>query len=105
MMKSYDESVKTNYKPNWAYIPDHPCRILIVIRLNIIKHQRPDIYKKILLANDPFKSKYKLFIKRREKVGIKQTEYPKAFSGYSQAIDDVYENLEKNLEDYYPAKK
>ena len=39
-------------------------------------------------------SKYPLFINGREKVGIKKLKNPKAFIDYSQAIDDVYENLE-----------
>ena len=30
MMKNYDQSVKINHNPNWPYIPDHPCRILII---------------------------------------------------------------------------
>ena len=50
MMKNYDESVEVNHNPNWPYIPDHPCRILIVggsrsgktnVLLNLIKHQQP----------------------------------------------------------------
>ena len=31
---------------------------------------------------------------RREKIGIKEFKNPKAFIDYSQAIDDIYENLE-----------
>ena len=30
MIKNYDESVEINHNPNWPYIPNHPCRILIV---------------------------------------------------------------------------
>ena len=30
MMKNYDESVEINHNPNRLYIPDHPCRILII---------------------------------------------------------------------------
>ena len=30
MMKNYDESIETNHNPNWSYIPDHPCTILII---------------------------------------------------------------------------
>ena len=37
----------------------------------------------------------------RERVGIKKLKNPKAFIGYSQTIDDVYENLEY----YYSTKK
>ena len=40
-------------------------------------------------------------INEREKVGIKNLKNPKTFIDYSQAIDDVYENLE----DYDPTKK
>ena len=45
MMKNYDQSVIINHKPNWPYIPDHPCRILVVVQgkanvvLNLIKYQ------------------------------------------------------------------
>ena len=54
MMRNYDESVKTNHSPNWPYILDYPCRIIIIggsgsrktnVLLNLIKHQRPDIDK------------------------------------------------------------
>ena len=54
-----------------------------------------------MYAKDPFKSKYQVLINRREKVGIKKLKNPKAFIDYSQAIDDVYEDLE----DYNPTKK
>ena len=40
-----------------------------------------------------------MLIKGREKVGIKKLKNPKAFTDYSQAIDDDYENL-----DYNPTK-
>ena len=69
--------------------------------LNLIKHQRPDIDKIYLYVKDPFESKYQLLINGREKVGIENLKNPKAFIGYSQTIDDVYENLE----DYNPTKK
>ena len=53
-IKNYDQSVGINHNPNWPYIPDHPYKILIIVRsgsgktnvlLNLIKHQRPDIDK------------------------------------------------------------
>ena len=53
-MKSYNQSVEINHNPNWAYISDHPYRILIIggsgsgttnVLLNLIKHQWPDIGK------------------------------------------------------------
>ena len=46
-----------------------------------------------LYVKDPFELKYQLLINGREKT--------KAFVDHSQAIDDVYENLE----DYNPIKK
>ena len=54
-----------------------------------------------MYAKDPFKSKYQVLINRREKVGIKKLKNPKAFIDYSQANDDVYEDLE----DCNPTKK
>ena len=30
MMKNHDQSVKISHNPNWPYIRDHPCRILII---------------------------------------------------------------------------
>ena len=68
--------------------------------LNVIKHQRPDIDKIYLYVKDPFESKYQLLFNIIERVGFKKKN-PKAFIDYSQAIDDVYENLE----DYNPKKK
>ena len=69
--------------------------------LNLIKTQRSNIDRIYLHVKDPFEWKYQLFINGREKVGIKKLKNPKAFIGYLQTIDDVYENFE----DYNPAKK
>ena len=48
-----------------------------------------------------FESKYHLRFNGKEKVGIEILRNPKAFTDYSQTIDDVYENLE----DYNPTNK
>ena len=56
--------------------------------LNLIKYQRSDIDKIYLYEKDL------LLIHGREKVDIKKLKNPKAFIDYSQAIDDIYENLE-----------
>ena len=40
------------------------------VLLNLIKNQRPDFDKTYLHVKDPLESKYELFIKGREKVGI-----------------------------------
>ena len=99
MMKYYEESVAINHKPNWSYISDHHYKILTIggsglgktnVLLNWIKHQRPNIYKIYLHVRDPFESKYQLLINRREEVGIKELNNPKAFIDYSQTLDDIY---------------
>ena len=83
-----------------AYIRDYPYRILIItgfgsskanVLLNLIKNQQPDTDKISLYFKDPFKSKYWLLNSGRRKVGIKNLKNPKAFIGYSQTNDDVYE--------------
>ena len=52
-----------------------------------------------IYIKDPFESKYELLIILIN--GRENFKNPKAFSGYSQTTDDVYENLE----DYDPTKK
>ena len=109
MMNRYDQSVEINHNPNLPYIPDHPYRILITggsgsgktnVLLILIKQQGLDIDKIYLYIKDPLQSK-QLLINGREKVGIESLKNPKAFTDYSQTIEDVYENLE----DYNPTKK
>ena len=39
-------------------------------------------------------SKYQLLINGREKIGIEKSKNPKAFTDYSQTIDEFYENLQ-----------
>ena len=60
-----------------------------------------DIGKICSYVKDSFKSKYKLLINGREKVGIKKLKNPKPFTDYSQTIYDVY----KRLKGYNPTKK
>ena len=58
MIKTHDQSVEMNQNLNWRYIPDHPYRILItagtgygktIFLLNLIKHRRPYIDKKLFI--------------------------------------------------------
>ena len=107
MMKNHDESVEINHNPNWPYIPDHPCRILIIggsgsgntnVLLNLIKHQRPEFDKNYLYIKDPFESNYQLLINRREKVGIKTLEdyNPKKKRKVLIVFDDKITDMEAN---------
>ena len=66
------------HNPNYAEIPDHPYRILIVggsgsgktnALLNMINHKL-DIDKIYLYAEDPYEAKYQLLINKRECTGL-----------------------------------
>ena len=97
------------HNEKWPYIPDHPYRILIIggsgsgktnTLLNLINEQH-NIDKIYLYARDLSKPKYDYFIKKRENVGIKHLNNPKAFIECSNTMDDVY----KNINDYNPIRK
>ena len=62
------------------------------VLLNLINHQPPNINKTYLYVKDPLESKYQLLINGRGKAGIKTLKNSKAFTDYSQTIDDVYQN-------------
>ena len=105
----YTNENKRKHNPNYAYIPDHPYRILIVggsgsgktnALLNLINNQ-PDIDKIYLYAKDPYESKYQYLINKREGVGINHFNDPKAFIEYSNDMHDVY----KNINYYNPDKE
>ena len=99
--------IKEN-NPNWPYIHDHPYKILIIEgsgsgktnTLNLINNQ-PDIDKIYLYAKDPYEDKYQFLIKKRESIGLKHFNDPKAFIEYSNDMHDIY----KNLDDYNPDKE
>ena len=93
-----------------AYIPDYPCRILIIgasgsrktnVLLNLIKHPWPDIDKILLYIKKLFESKHQLLVNGKEEVWIKTLKTSKVFIDYSKAIYDIYENLEH----YNPTEK
>ena len=104
--------IKQNTILKWPYIPDHPYIILIIrgsgsgktkALLNLINKQ-PDIDKTHLYAKDTdlyIGSKYQYLINRRESIGLKQFNDPKAFIEYSNDMKDVY----KNIDEYNSGKK
>ena len=107
--ENYTNENKTEHNLKWPYIPDHPYRILINrgsrsgktnALLNLINNQQ-DIDKIYLYAKDPYKTKFQYFINKREKVGLKHYDDPKAFIEYSNDMQEVY----KNIEEYHLAKK
>ena len=105
----YGNENKGKHNPNWPYIPDHPYRILIIggsgsgktnVLLNLINNQ-PDIDKIYLYAKDPYENKYQFLINKKESIGLKHFNDPKAFIEYSNHMHDVY----KNIDNYIPDKE
>ena len=104
-MTNFDEYTSENkkeYKLNWPYIPDHPYRILIIgcsetgktnALLNLINNKQ-DIDKIHLYAKDPYEDKYQYLINKRESVGLKHFNDPKAFIEYSNDMHDAYKNID-----------
>ena len=111
-MINFDDYVnenKTKHNKNCPYVPDKPCRILIIggsgsgkanVLLNLIENQ-PDIDKIYLCAKDPHEAKHQYLINKRESVGINHFNEPKAFTEYSNDKCDVY----KNINYYNPDKE
>ena len=54
-----------------------------------------------MYAKDPYEDKYQYLINKRESVGLKHFNDPKAFIEYSNDMHDVY----KNIDDYNPDKE
>ena len=47
---------------------------------------------------DPYEEKYQFLINKRKGVGLKEYNNSKAFIKYSNYMNDIYENNEKNFE-------
>ena len=104
----YTNEDKIKHNLNWPYIPHHPYRILIIggsgsgktnTLLNLVNNQS-DIDKIYLYAKDLYEDKYQFLTKKREKIGLKHFNDPKAFIQYSNDMHDVH----KNIDDYNPDK-
>ena len=93
----------TEHTQKWSYILDHPYRILIIggsgsgkthALLNLI-NSLLDIDKIDLYAKDPYEAKYQFLINKRESTGLKHFNDPKAFTEYSNDMQDVYKNIDE----------
>ena len=62
--------------------------------LNLINNQ-PYIDKIYLYAKDPYETKYQFLINKNESTGSKHFHDPKAFTEYSNDMQDVYKNIEE----------
>ena len=54
-----------------------------------------------MYAKDPYEDKYQFLINKRESIGLKHFNDPKAFIEYSNDMHDVY----KNINNYNPDKE
>ena len=97
--------IKIKHNPKWPYIPDHPYRALIIrssrsgktdALLNLINN-KPDNDKIYLYSKDLFEAKYQYLIIKLEKIGLKHCGDSKAFTKYSNDLQDVYNNIEKYI--------
>ena len=91
------------HNEKWPYIPDDPCRILIIgcsesgktnTLLNLIS-QQDNIDKIYLYVKDLSEPKYEDFlIKNREDAGIKHLNDLNTFIECSNTMDQAYENID-----------
>ena len=86
----------------WSYIPDHSYRILIIggsgsgktkALLNLINEQE-NIDKIYSYAKDLSETKHECLIRKCENSGITHLNDPNALIECSNAMDDVYENID-----------
>ena len=97
------------HNEKWPYIPDHPYRILIIGgsrsgKTNTLLHlmkEKDNIGKIYLYAKDLSEPKYEFLIKKCKKVGTNHFNDPDAFIECSNAMDNIYENID----DYNPNRK
>ena len=62
--------------------------------MNLLNNQ-PNIDKIYLYAKNPYEEKHQFLINKREIIGFKHFNDPKAFTEYSNDMQDVYQNIEE----------
>ena len=99
----YANENKAKHTLNCPYILDDSYRILIIggsgsgktdALLNLINNQS-DTNKIYLYAKDPYKSKYQQLINKSEKEDLDHFNDSKAFSEYSNDMQDIYKNIDE----------
>ena len=58
-------------------------------------NNQTDFDKIYLYAKDPYKAKYQFLINKRESIGLKHFNDPKAFTEYSNDMQDVHKNIDE----------
>ena len=64
-------------------------------------YNQQDIDKIYVFVKDPYEDKYQYLINKRESVGLKHFNDPKAFIEYSNDMHSVH----KNIDNYNPDKE
>ena len=85
-MAIYSQSSIPNINNRWLRIWKNKCITKLI-------NNQPDIDKIYLYAKDPYEDKYHFLINKRESIGLKDFNDPKAFIEYSNDMHDVYGNI------------
>ena len=99
-MTNFDHVTKETMKENntnWPQIPDPPYRILIMggsgygksYSLLNLKSYQPDIDEIYSYAKDSSEANYQLLINKQQSAGVNHLNYFKAFTDYSNDMDDI----------------
>ena len=100
-MINFDDVTEENTKEhntNWPQFPDLPYRMLIIRSSRSKKtnslfsliNEKSDIDTIYLYAKNPQEAKYQFLINKRESTGLKHFNESKAFTEYSNDMDDIY---------------
>ena len=100
-MINFDDVTKENtneHNTNWSQFPDLPYRMLIIRSSRYGKtnswfsliNEKSDIDTTYLYAKNPQEAKYQFLINKRESTGLKHFNESKAFTEYSNDMDDIY---------------
>ena len=58
-------------------------------------NEEPDIDKIYLYVRDAYEAKYQFLLDKRKSTGLKHFNNSKAFTEYSNDVDDIYKNIEE----------